>query len=82
MMHFKEGFFDIEESKEVVTTGNGDQLVAINTAKLNVKTEDIDGKEVMFVLHNVKHVPGLWKNIFSVGKALNGGATLEFAAKI
>jgi hypothetical protein len=31
----------------------------------------------MFILSDVKYVPGLWKNLFSFGQALKEGDTLE-----
>jgi hypothetical protein len=46
-----------------------------------VKTRDLDEKKIMFILNNVKYDPGLWKNLFSIGKAMKEEATLESSGK-
>jgi hypothetical protein len=81
MTNLDEGLYDVEESNQVIIVGNGEKLKAIKTGKLKMKTKDLNGNEVLFILNNVKYVPGLWKNLFSVGKALKEGAKLESSGK-
>jgi hypothetical protein len=81
MTNSNEGLYDVEESDQVIIVGNGEKLKAIKIGKLKMKTKDLNGNEVFFILNDVKYVPGLWKNLFSVGKALKEGAKLESLGK-
>jgi hypothetical protein len=81
MTNSDEGLYDIEESNQVTIVGNGEKLKALKTGKLKMKTRDLNGNKVIFILNEVKYVPGLWKNLFIIGKALKEGAKLESSGK-
>jgi hypothetical protein len=82
MTHSEEGLFDIENSYQTIIVGNGETLQSTKTGKIKVKAKDINGKEIMFILSDVKYVAGLWRNLFSIGQVLKEGATLESSGKI
>jgi hypothetical protein len=79
--HPEEGLNDIEASNQVIVVGNGEKLRAVKTEKLMVKTKDMDVNDVIFIINDVKLVTGHWKNLFTIGKLLKEGATLESLGK-
>jgi hypothetical protein len=79
MTHSEEGLYDIKNSYQTIIVGNGETLQSTKTGKIKIKAKDLDGKEIMFILSDVKYVPGVWRNLFSIGQALKEGATLELS---
>jgi hypothetical protein len=57
MTHSEEGLYDVENSYQTIIVGNGETLQSTKTRKIKVKTKDLNGKEIMVILSNVKYVP-------------------------
>jgi hypothetical protein len=64
--------------KQGVRMGDGNVLEATNCGSVTASWKDPEtGRETQFELKQVKYVPGLWRNLFSVKSALKEGATLK-----
>ena len=61
---------DINESIKV---GNGDTMMATKVGSLKCRTIQVDGSGIDIIFHEVKYVPDLWANLFSVHQALKKG---------
>jgi len=71
-----EGLFDVEDIDQCIIMGDGKKLQATKRGKLSVSTIDINGKEVGFVMSEVKFVEGLWRKLFSISTVLRKGAKI------
>jgi hypothetical protein len=67
------GMFDVLVINEPIKVGNGSCMTATKIGKLRRTIIQRDGTTSDIVLHDVKYVPQLWVNLFSIGKALAGG---------
>ena len=75
--NFKEGLFDTREINEEITIGNGKSMIAAKVGSLKCKIIQVDGSSLDVTLHEVKYVPELWVNLFSINKALKNGFNLS-----
>ena len=62
--------FNIEEINESITVGNGKSMMATKVGSLKCRIIQVDGSGIDITLHEVKYVPELWVNLFSINKAL------------
>ena len=75
--NFKEGLFDTRDINEEITIGNGKSMIAAKVGSLKCKVIQVDGSSLDVTLHEVKYVPELWVNLFSINKALKNGFNLS-----
>ena len=68
-----EGMFDVKEVDSLITIGNGKTLRATKIGKVRRTVLQEDGTTMDIVLRDVKCVPGLKVNLFSLTKALSTG---------
>jgi hypothetical protein len=71
------GMYDCKTIKSVVTIGNGTNLVCNKIGKKKLRVVQTDGKIVDIILDEVKYVPGIWLNLFSITKVLKNGWKLS-----
>ena len=65
------GMFDCRQHQSMIKIGNGKSLLSTKIGKKNVLVVQKDGTSVRIVLPNVKFVPELYINLFSITKALS-----------
>jgi hypothetical protein len=68
-----EGLTDIKEINESIKIGNGDLMKVTKIGNLKCEVTQIHGKKFTVTLNNVKYVPTLCVNLFSLNKALMKG---------
>jgi hypothetical protein len=68
-----EGLFDQKTISETITVGNGSTMMAEKVGKLRSCVLQCGGRKLEITLENVKFVPELWINLFSINKALTNG---------
>ncbi len=68
-----EGMFDVEVISSPVKIGNGKALTATKLGKMRRTIVQKNGDTVDVTLTDVKYVPELWVNLFSIGKGLQNG---------
>jgi hypothetical protein len=73
----EKGLFQEESINESITVGNGKSMTATKVGSLKCRVIQVDGSELDITLHEVKYVPELWVNLFSINKALKNGHTLS-----
>jgi hypothetical protein len=61
---------------EDITVGNGNVMTATKIGKLRCEILQKNGESLVVTLEDVKFVPDLWINLFSIGKALKNGFNL------
>jgi hypothetical protein len=77
MVHSEDGLFDVEETKGIVTIGNGKTIPTTMVGKLRATYFAKNGEKRNIVLDNVKVVPDLAPfNLFSITTALARGYKL------
>lgn len=67
------GLFDIKEVSESIIERNGKTIEATKMGNLRCDVERVNGKTFQVELQDVKYVPELWVNLFSINKALKNG---------
>jgi hypothetical protein len=67
------GMFDVQVINEPIKIGNGNSMTATKIGKLRRTIIQRNRESMDVVLTDVKYVPGLWVNLFSIGKALSSG---------
>ena len=70
------GMKNIKKIKEHIKIGDGSKLRAKKIGDLPVIIEQKDGKQIKAVLKNVKYVPNLLCNLFSILSVMNKGWSL------
>jgi hypothetical protein len=75
--NFKEGLMNVKEICDEITLGNGKTMTATKVGDLKCKVIQLDGSSLDVTLCEVKYVPELWMNLFSLNKALKNGYTLS-----
>jgi hypothetical protein len=75
--NFKEGLMNVKEICDEITVGNGKTMTATKVGDLKCKVIQLDGSSLDVTLYEVKYVPELWMNLFSLNKALKNGYTLS-----
>jgi hypothetical protein len=61
---------------EDITVGNGNVMTATKMGKLRCQILQKNGESLVVTLEDLKFVPDLWINLFSIGKALKNGFNL------
>jgi hypothetical protein len=72
-----DGMFNILDIDEKVTVGNGEKMVATKVGSLRRRVIQVDGSTLGIVINDVKFLPELCANLFSVNKALENGFKLS-----
>jgi hypothetical protein len=72
-----DGRFNILDIDEKVTVGNGEKMVATKVGSLRRHVIQVDGSNLDIVINDVKFLPELCANLFSVNKALKNGFKLS-----
>jgi hypothetical protein len=72
-----DGMFNILDIDEKVTVGNGEKMVATKVGSLRRRIIQVDGSTLNIVINDVKFLPELCANLFSVNKALKNGFKLS-----
>ena len=67
---FMEGLMIVRDINEEITIGNGHTMVATKIGDLKYEVNQINGSKFDVMLKEVKYVPELWVNLFSINKAL------------
>jgi hypothetical protein len=68
-----EGLTDIKEVDESIKIGNSDSMKSIKIGNLKCDVTQIDGEKFTVTLNDVKYVPSLCVNLFSLKKGLKRG---------
>ena len=71
-----EGLTNVKDINELIKIGNGGAMQACKIGNLNCEVTQIDGKKIGVTLENVKYVPEICSNLFSLNKALKNGFKL------
>jgi hypothetical protein len=72
-----DGMFNILDIDEKVTVGNGEKMVVTKVGSLRRRVIQVDGSTLDIVINDVKFLPELCANLFSVNKALKNGFKLS-----
>jgi hypothetical protein len=68
-----EGLTDVKEIDESIKIGNGDLMKATKIGNLKCEVTQINGEKFTVTLNDVRYVPSLSVNLFSLNKALKKG---------
>jgi hypothetical protein len=68
-----EGLTDVKEIDESIKIGNGDSMKATKIGNLKCEVSKIDGKKLTVTLNDIRYVPNLCVNLFSLNKVLKKG---------
>jgi hypothetical protein len=72
----EEGLHNYTTISEEITVGNGNKMLAKKVGSLRCIVQQKNGEKFVVVLKDVKFVPELWVNLFSISKALKNGFNL------
>jgi hypothetical protein len=72
-----DGMFNIKDINEKATVGNGEKMVATKVGSLRRRVLQVDGSTLDIVINDVKFLPELCANLFSLNKALKNGIKLN-----
>ncbi len=67
----EEGLYNYTTILKEIMLGNGNKMLAKEVGSLKCTVQPKNGDKYIVVLQNVKFVPNLWINLFSISKALN-----------
>jgi hypothetical protein len=68
-----EGLTNIKEINESIKIGNGDSIKSAKVGNLKCEVTQVNGENLTIMLNDVKYVPSLCANLFSLNKALKKG---------
>jgi hypothetical protein len=68
-----DAMFIIQDINEKVTVGNGEKMVELKVGSLRCRVIQVEGSTLDIVINDVKFLPELCANVFSVNKALKNG---------
>jgi hypothetical protein len=71
------GLFNVKDINEKIIVGNGESMKAIKVGSLKCHVIQLNASIVDVTLKEVKYVPELWVNLFSISKALKNGFDLS-----
>jgi hypothetical protein len=71
------GLFNVENIKESITVRYIKSMAASIIGSLICRVIQLDGSGLEITLHEVKLVPELWVNVFSINKVLKNGYNLS-----
>ena len=72
----EEGLYDYTTILEEITVGNGNKMLSKKVGSLRCMVQPKHGEKFVVILKDVKFVPELWVNLFSISKALKNGFNL------
>ena len=72
-----EGMFNLKDIAETITVGNGDSMMATKVGSLKRRVVQLDGSTLDIIINEVKYVPNLCANLFSINKAIKNGFNLS-----
>jgi hypothetical protein len=72
-----EGLIDVMDIDEAIMIGNGESMRATKVGNLKFEVVQVNGKKFPVTLHDVKFVPDLCVNLFSLNRALQNGFKLS-----
>lgn len=72
-----EGMFNLKEIAEMITVGNGDSMMATKVGSFRRRVVQLDGSTLDIIINEVKYVPNLYANLFSINKAIKNGFNLS-----
>jgi hypothetical protein len=72
-----EGLTDDKEINESIKIGNGDSMKSTKIGNLKCEVTQVNGKKLTITLNDVKYVPSLCVNLFSLNKALKKGVKVS-----
>jgi hypothetical protein len=72
-----EGLTDVMDIDETITIGNGESMRAKKIGNLKCEVVQVDGNKFAMALYDVKFVPDLCVNLFSLNRALQNGFKLR-----
>jgi len=72
-----EGMFNIRDIEEKVTVGNGSKMMATKVGSLRRRVIQVNGSTLDITINEVKYLPDLCANLFSVNKAIKNGFELS-----
>jgi hypothetical protein len=72
-----EGLTDVREIDESIKIGNGDLMIETKIGNLKCEVTQINGEKFTVTLNDVKYVPSLYVNLFTLNKALKKGFKLS-----
>jgi hypothetical protein len=75
--NFKEGLINVKEICDKIIVGNGKTMTATKVGELKCKVIQLDRSSLDVTFSEVKYVPELWMNLFSLNKVLKNGYTLS-----
>jgi hypothetical protein len=73
----EKGLFKVENKNESITVDNGKSMMTTMVGRLQCCVIQVDGSDLDITLHEVKYVPELWVNLFSINKLLKNGHKLS-----
>jgi hypothetical protein len=71
-----EGLTDVKDIDKSIKIGNGGAMRACTIRNLNCEVTQLDGRKFVVSVKNVKFIPGIRSNLFSLNKALMNGFTI------
>jgi hypothetical protein len=71
-----EGLIDLKDIDELIKIGNGGAIQVFKTIHLNCEVTKLNGRKFVVTLKNVKYVPEICSNLYSLNKALKNGFKL------
>jgi hypothetical protein len=72
-----EGMFNLQDINEKITIGNGEKMLATKVGSLRRRVIQVNGSTLDIVISEVKYLPDLCANLFSMNKALKNGFKLR-----
>jgi hypothetical protein len=73
LMNSDIGMYDVEMIQSPIKIGNGKVLIMTKIGKKQITTQQQDASTQDLILTEVKFVPTLYVNLFSIGKVLKNG---------
>jgi hypothetical protein len=74
---YAEGLTDFKEINELIKIGNGDLMKATKIGNLKCEVTHVNGDKLTITHNDVKYVPSLCVNLFSLNKALKKGSKVR-----
>jgi hypothetical protein len=68
-----EGMFNLKDIAETITVGNGNSMTATKVGSLRRRVVQLNGSNLDITINEVKYVPNLCANLFSINKAIKNG---------
>jgi hypothetical protein len=68
-----EGLTDVKEIDESIKIGNGNSIKSTKIGNLKCEVTQVNGEKLEIMLNDIKYVPSLCIDLFSLNKALKKG---------